>query len=247
MPAITLCIPAYAMGGDGARYLQDSFEHLCNQSFTDFDIVVSDQSDDTAVEDVCRSYEDRLSITHLWNREGLRQASANVNNAMAHATGEVIKVLFQDDLIIDSNGLSHIHDAMGQGADWCLCGSGVTRDGSSILRPMVPRLSARLHFGKNTVSSPSVLAMRRASALEFDEQLIWLMDVDLYKRLWDTYGDPVIVQGTIIANRMHDGQVSASVSKALRQKELRYVARKFARSTTLRGWLEYLRQRLKAL
>ncbi|ATF18305.1 glycosyltransferase family 2 protein [Phaeobacter gallaeciensis] len=247
MPAITLCIPAYAMGGDGARYLADSFDHLCHQSFSDFDIVVSDQSDDMAVAEVCRDYADRLTIIHLWNREGLRQASANVNNAMAHAAGDIIKVLFQDDLIIDPKGLAHIHDAMGQGADWCLCGSGVTRDGSSVTRPMRPRLTDRLHFGKNTVSSPSVLAMRRTSAMEFDEALIWLMDVDLYKRLWDAYGDPVVVPDTVIANRMHEGQVSASVSKALRQKELRYMGKKFARTTNLRGWLEYFRQRLKAI
>ncbi|MFS4579824.1 glycosyltransferase family 2 protein [Phaeobacter sp. C3_T13_0] len=247
MPAITICIPAYAMGGDGARYLAESFDHLCKQSFTDFDIVVSDQSDDADVETLCRAYEDRLSITHLWNRDGPRQASANVNNAMVHASGDVVKVLFQDDFIIDINGLKAIFDAMGQGADWCLCGSGVTRDGHTLMRPMTPRLTDRLHFGKNTVSSPSVLAMRRASLMSFDEELIWLMDVDLYKRLWDRYGHPAIVEDTVIANRMHDGQVSASVSKALRQRELRYMSRKFAKTTRLRGWLEYFRQRLKAL
>jgi hypothetical protein len=69
----------------------------------------------------------------------------------------------------------------------------------------------------------------------------------MYKRLWDTHGAPVIVPDTLVANRLHDGQVSAGVSKSLRQKELRYVRRKFAGSTTMQGYLEYLRQRLKAI
>jgi hypothetical protein len=81
----------------------------------------------------------------------------------------------------------------------------------------------------------------------FDENLIWLMDVDLYKRLWDALGDPVILPQTLVVNRIHEGQVSASVSKSLRQKELRYVRQKFAASTSLSGYLEYLRQRIKAL
>ncbi|APG47076.1 glycosyltransferase family 2 protein [Phaeobacter porticola] len=247
MPAITICIPAYAMGGEGASYLADSFDHLCAQSFGDFDVVVSDQSDDQAVAEVCAAYGNRLTVTHLWNRDGARQASANVNNAMHHAKGEIIKILFQDDLIIDPNGLQRIHDEMGQGAYWSLCGSGTTRDGVAVDRPMVPHLTNRLHFGKNTVSSPSVLAMRREALVLFDEALIWLMDVDIYKRLWDAHGAPIVVADTIIANRLHDGQVSASVSRSLRQTELRYMARKFAKTTSLCGWMEYLRQRLKAL
>ena len=52
---------------------------------------------------------------------------------------------------------------------------------------------------------------------------------------------------TLVVNRIHEGQVSASVSKSLRQKELRYVRQKFAASTSFSGFLEYLRQRIKAL
>ncbi|WP_293577416.1 glycosyltransferase family 2 protein [Phaeobacter sp.] len=247
MPAISICIPAYGMGGAGATYLAESLDRLCLQTFRDFEVIVSDQSDDEDIAQLCAAYGDRLSIIHLWNRDAPRQASANVNHAIAAARGTILKILFQDDLLIGNNALEIIHDAMSAGAAWSLCGSGVTRDGQEVTRPMVPRLTDRLHFGKNTVSSPSVLAMRRDAAMAFDEELIWLMDVDLYKRLWDRHGAPAIVADTVVANRLHDGQVSASVRKSLRQKELRYVARKFARSTNLIGWLEYLRQRLKAL
>ena len=73
------------------------------------------------------------------------------------------------------------------------------------------------------------------------------MDVDFYKRLWDSHGDPVILPDPLVVNRLHEGQVSASVSKGLRRKELRYMRSKFATVTSFRGWLEYLRQRLKAL
>ena len=247
MPAISICIPAYGMGGKGAEYLAQSLEILTRQSFRDFEVVVSDQSDDTAVADVCAAFSDRLTIRHIWNHDAPRQASANVNNALDHASGDIVKVLFQDDFLNGSRALGDIVEAMDGAGDWLLCGSGISRNGGAVERPMVPRLTEKLQFGKNTVSSPSVLAMRRSRMQLFDENLIWLMDVDLYKRLWDTLGDPVILPQTLVVNRIHEGQVSASVSKSLRQKELRYVRQKFAASTSFSGFLEYLRQRIKAL
>lgn len=246
MPHLSLCIPAYSMGGSGAEFLKQSFEILSSQSFKDFEVVVSDQSDDGAVAAVCEAFSDRLSLRHIWNREGKRQASANVNNAMRHAEGEIVKILFQDDYLNGDNALEVIVNAIGSSGAWHLCGSGVSRNGGAVERPMVPRLTGKLKFGKNTVSSPSVLAMRRAVLEYFDEDLIWLMDVDLYQRLWDHLGDPVISPETLVVNRIHSGQVSAGVSPELRRQELRYIRRKLPGSFQLSSRLEYWRQMLKA-
>lgn len=248
MPEISVCIPAYAMGGQGAGFLAESLQILSHQTHPDFEIVVSDQSDDSAVAEVCAQFSSSLDIRHVWNRDGLRQASANVNFAMDHASGAILKILFQDDYLNGNRVLQDISEAMKNGdAAWLLCGSGVSRNGGPLERAMVPQLGPKLHFGKNTVSSPSVLAMRRSCLERFDENLIWLMDVDIYKRLWDAHGDPVILPEPLVINRLHEGQVSAGVSKAVRQKELRYMRRKFRGKTTLSGYLEYVRQSLKAV
>jgi glycosyltransferase involved in cell wall biosynthesis len=246
MPHLSLCIPAYSMGGAGAAFLAQSFEVLTSQSFDDFEVVVSDQSDDGAVAAVCEAYSDRLSVRHIWNLDGKRQASANVNRAMRHAEGEIVKILFQDDYLNGSRALEVIVKALGSAGKWHLCGSGVSRNGGAVERAMVPQLTSKLKFGKNTVSSPSVLAMRRACLEFFDEDLIWLMDVDLYQRLWDRLGDPVISPETLVVNRIHSGQVSASVSPELRRQELRYMRRKQQGSLQLSSRIEYWRQLLKA-
>ncbi len=246
MPHLSLCIPAYSMGGAGAAFLSQSFEVLASQSFDDFEVVVSDQSDDGAVAAVCEAYSDRLSVRHIWNRDGKRQASANVNKAMRHAEGEIVKILFQDDYLNGDRALEIIVNAIGSAGKWHLCGSGVSRNGGAVERAMVPRLTSKLKFGKNTVSSPSVLAMRRSCLEFFDEDLIWLMDVDLYQRLWDHLGDPVISPETLVVNRIHSGQVSASVSAELRRQELRHMRGKQQGPLQLSSRIEYWRQLLKA-
>ncbi len=246
-PYISLCIPAYSMGGQGAEYLLDSFEALLTQSFEDFEVIVSDQSDDDGVATICKAYIDRLDITRLDNRAGLRQASANTNNAMRHAKGQVLKVLFQDDYLAAPNALAQHAEVFAQkDVAWLLCGSGVTRDGKALEHTMVPQMTPNLYLGKNTVSSPSVLTLRAGTGLEFDERLIWLMDVDMYKRCETQLGAPHILPDALVANRLHAGQVSAVVTPSLRREELRYVRAKHRDQETLGNRLHYYKQWLKA-
>ena len=236
------------MGGLGVTYLEESFHILENQTLDDFEVIVSDQSANNDVFELCEAWCKRLNLHHYWNRGGKCQASANVNYALGKARGAVIKVLFQDDLILSKTVLQDIVDAFETNdAMWLLKGSGVTRDGQTIERPMVPRLTSKLHFGKNTVSSPSVLALRASSEHFFDENLIWLMDVEFYARLWKDYGDPIILPETLVANRLHAYQVSQKVNRSIQRRELDYVLRKSASFTRFSGYLEFAKRRAKTL
>ena len=247
-PILSICIPAYDMGGDGAGFLAASFERLKTQRFADFEVVISDQSDSDDVAQVCAGYAADLTITRVDFRAGKRSASANTNSALRHAKGDVVKVLFQDDLLNGDTALEQTIAAFHDPAvKWLLCGSGVSYDGITVQRPMVPRLHNHIEFGVNTVSSPSVLAMRRTDMLDFDENLIWLMDVDIYKRLHLAHGAPAILSETLIINRLHAGQVSAGVSRKLQRHELRYVRRKFADAAQAGTTKAFLKRYLKAL
>lgn len=247
-PRLSICIPAYDMGGKGAEYLAESFDHLKNQSLADFEVVVSDQSDSDGVAQVCARYGEGLTIRRVDFRDGPRQSSANANNAMRHASGRILKILFQDDFLCSDTALEQIAAGFADPAQkWLLCGSGVCRDGKTVENPMVPQLNPSLRFGRNTVSSPSVLALRAEVGLHFDESLIWLMDVEFYDRCAQQLGAPVILPETLVANRLHEGQVSAVVTKSLRRAELRHVWRKTSDRAGWRDFRAFSYQVLKAL
>jgi glycosyltransferase involved in cell wall biosynthesis len=247
-PKLSVCIPTYEMNGMGATYLEKSFGVLAKQTLDGFEVIVSDQSLNDDIKELCEVWQGRLNLRHYWNRDGERQASANTNHALKMARGAVHKVLFQDDFILSETALQEIFEAFdGLEAMWLLTGSGNTRDGQTIERPMVPHLTPKLHFGKNTVSSPSVLAIRASCEHQFDENLIWLMDVEFYARLWKNYGDPIILPETLVANRLHADQVSKSIDRAIQKRELDYVRKKFTSSTQMSGYLEYAKRRAKTL
>ena len=239
-PTISLCIPAYSMGGAGVQYLRHSLDVILKQEFLDFEVIVADQSDDALIRDLCNSLADPR-IRHIDTRHLKRQASANTNAAIDAATGEVVKILFQDDFLNGPGALTQIAAAFdAPDAQWCLTGSEHTEDGQTLTRPFVPQMHDRIQFGQNTVSSPSVLALRRAHAPRFDEALIWLMDVDYYKQCALRFGPPAVLSDPLVVNRLHPGQVSASVSRALVRRELRYIRQKYAAQMSRADWWYYL-------
>ena len=237
---VSVCIPAYEMGGHGCEFLNHSLKLLSEQSFRDFEVVVADQSEDSEISNLCRKYSG-LNIKHIPTGHLKRQASTNTNAAIEKSSGTVIKILFQDDFLNGQDALGEIAGAFEQtDVNWCLTGSEHSRDGETLIRPFVPRYHDRIHYGKNTVSSPSVLAFRRELAPRFDENLVWLMDVDYYKQCALRWGLPQILPEPLTVNRLHNEQVSAGVSSDLVRKELRYVNQKYRDDVSWGDWLHYL-------
>ncbi|MGJ5617624.1 glycosyltransferase [Sulfitobacter sp. MF3-043] len=238
--SLSVCIPAYSMGGMGAKYLRVSLDILAKQTFRNFEVIVADQSDDSHIADLCSSYAD-MTIRHLDTRHLKRQSSANTNAAINAAQNEIVKILFQDDFLNGDDAITQIAHAFAEPeVKWVVTGSEHTRDGHTLIRPFVPKFHDRIQFGKNTISSPSVLALRREKAPSFDEALIWLMDVDFYKQCALRFGPPKILRKPLVVNRQHASQVSESVSRARVRQELRHVRRKYAAHMSWGDWLHYV-------
>src|SRR5262245_30219927 len=98
-PLVSICIPTYEMKGRGPEYLRHSFDRLVSQTFKDFEVVISDHSKTTVIQEVCSGYADKLIIQYIHNDRKVGSSSANINNAIRHAKGQLIKVLFQDDFL----------------------------------------------------------------------------------------------------------------------------------------------------
>jgi glycosyltransferase involved in cell wall biosynthesis len=216
------------MKGRGAEFLEFSFEKLRIQTFQDFEVIVSDHSSDTSIKNLCNDWSKLLDVKYFANPNKKGNSSANLNNAIRNAKGEYIKILFQDDFLYHRDSLSVIDANLGDNTFWLVTACEHTHDGIHFIRKHYPRYNHKIHLGINTISSPSVLTVRNQQPLLFDENLIWLMDVDYYKRLYMTYGEPKIVNDINVVNRLHENQVSQTIAdKALQDKEYQYVVRKY--------------------
>ncbi len=229
MNLLSICIPTYEMKGLGHIFLKQSFDILAKQTFKDFNVVISDHSKNDLIKNLCDEYDDRLKIYYYKNTKNLGNSSANINNAIKKANGKLIKILFQDDFLFHEKSLEEIVLNFDLKKDrWLITACTRSKDGEHFFSPFYPKYNDKIHLGKNTISSPSVLTIKNDSPLLFDEKLIWLMDCDYYKRCYITYGEPRILNTINVVNRIGAHQVSHSiVNIATKIKELIYIIRKY--------------------
>jgi hypothetical protein len=238
-PYLSVCIPTYEMRGLGAVFLVHSLNILAKQSFKDFNVVISDYSVDTEIKKVCERFKNTLNIKYVTNDNHQlplnKRMSGNTNNAILHADGKLIKILFLDDFLYDKNSLKKTVESFEYAEDhWLISASEHSSDGKTFNRPYYPKYNDKIYLGKNTISSPSVLTIKNDSPLLFDENLIWLMDCDYYKRCYEKFGAPKILNEITVVNRVGQHQISNNeVNNDLIKQELRYVKEKFDKKKKL--------------
>jgi len=213
------------MKGKGLEYLEYSFQMLYKQTFKDFEVIISDHSITDSIENLCKKWQEFLNIVYVRNKNNRGSSSSNINNAIKNATGEIIKILFQDDFLYDEESLyKQIKNFNG---GW-LVTSCCHYKNNQFYKNFYPTYNNNIHYGDNTISSPSVLMFENKEVLEFDENLIWFMDVDYYKRLYNKFGLPYICNDITVVNREHEYQVTKIIiTNEIINKELNYIKQKY--------------------
>jgi glycosyltransferase involved in cell wall biosynthesis len=232
MTRLSIAIPTYNYHGKGEQFLEDLLRTIQIQTFRDFEIVISDHSEDEIIKNKAEEYSDFFSVKYLANTEKRGNSPANLNHAISHCSGEIIKPMFQDDFFYDDEALAKIYYNLAGDRNkfWLLNGTNHTTDnGHSFFWNLFPRFNPNLLMGVNTISSPSVLAYKREVEIKFDEDLVYLMDIDFYYNMRETYGEPIYYDDVLVTNRIHPDSISNTINnkEELLQKESDYCRKKY--------------------
>ena len=93
-PFFSVAIPAYGYNGKGGEFLDFNLKILSNQTFKDFEVVISDHSIDDTIKNTLKKWLGKLKITYVTNDKGRGIISPNLNNAMKHCSGEMVNNYF---------------------------------------------------------------------------------------------------------------------------------------------------------
>tara|TARA_R110002012_G_scaffold319389_2_gene539626 strand:+ start:9588 stop:10493 length:906 start_codon:yes stop_codon:yes gene_type:complete len=94
-PLVSICIPTY----NGVEFLSEAVESALNQTYSNVEIVVSDDNSKDKTLDVIRNYKRTRKIPIKILNHTPIGIGANWNNCIKHAKGKYIKFLFQDDIL----------------------------------------------------------------------------------------------------------------------------------------------------
>lgn len=147
----------------------------------------------------------------------------NTNAAIKRAKGDIIKILFLDDYLAHPNALKNIVDNFKGG--WLVTGC-EHDDGEQRFNPHLASWHPAMAQGMNTIGSPSVLAFENKNPELFDEGLSWMLDCDLYTRLYKRYGKPSIINDINVVIGVGSHQTTHLLPEEVKAAEVNYVIKK---------------------
>jgi dTDP-4-dehydrorhamnose reductase len=220
-PFFSVAIPTYGYNGRGSEFLNHSLEILSNQTFKDFEVVISDHSIDDTIFEVVKKWESVLKIKYLRNEHGRGIISPNINNAMSNCSGKWIKILFQDDYLNGNESLEKHYNFIinNPNTKWFAAFTHVTYDGRTISWSFNPKWVDDIWTGNNKIGSPTNVTIHNKDLIFFDEDLNWLMDVEYYMRMRDKYGDIKILNEYVIVNRISPERLSNNIPESIKNLE----------------------------
>lgn len=227
-PLVSICIPAYEMQGHGEEMLKQLLNSIDQQTFKNYEIVVSDHSVDDKLLELCKK---NPKIVYIKNTEHRGSSSQNINKAVDNSRGLFIKPMFQDDLFFNEKSLEEMVKVQESfNSDWVACGCLHYKNSIKELfynHPATWINPEKLALGNNSIGSPSCILYKNCH-LRFDEELLWLMDCDFYYSLSRKCGSPAIMHSTGIVNRIWESSVTNSlVTEQLKHNEYIWVREKW--------------------
>ena len=94
VPIVSIGMPVY----NGERYLEEALESLLSQSFTDFELIISDNDSTDNTKEICERYAARDKRIKYQRFDKNVGATRNYNHVVAEATGKYFKWAAHDDL-----------------------------------------------------------------------------------------------------------------------------------------------------
>ena len=92
-PQVTIGLPVY----NGEEFLAEAIESVLEQTFTDLELIISDNGSTDATEEICSRYAEQDSRVRYYRSEQNRGASWNYNRTVELARGQYFRWLAHDD------------------------------------------------------------------------------------------------------------------------------------------------------
>jgi len=184
-PYISICIPAYKR----VDYLRRLLASISQQTFTDFEVIITDDSPDDSVSMLLNELTLPFEF-HYYKNEPALGTPANWNRGLELAQGEWIKLMHDDDWFASETSLrTFAEESKKTKAGFIFSAFNNVKDGE-LPRPVFCS-SFRLNIignnpvalvAKNAIGPPSVVMHRRDPAFTYDVRMKWLVDMDFYMR-----------------------------------------------------------------
>lgn len=188
MPFVSVFIPAFK----NVHFLKRLLDSIVEQDFTDYEVIITDDSPDSEVENLVAEYQ--TSSPNKWtysrNTPSLGMAR-NWNKGLEMCSGEWIKIMHDDDWLAVPNALSLFVQAIKDSSALFAFSAftNIYSDGrreerhASSFRLKLLRKNPMTLLSSNIIGPPSVCMVHHSIKERYDVRLRWRIDQDYYIRV----------------------------------------------------------------
>lgn len=217
-PKVSICIPAYLQ----IQFLKQTIESVLAQNYNDYEIVITDDSPDSSVENLLSEFPKNEKIRYFRNVKQLG-SPMNWNESVRLSSGEYIKIMHHDDWFENSTSLSQFVEMLDSNPEAGFAFSGAIAQPASAQRPWHHFASSfwlsRLKkeptglFLQNIIGPPSATIIRRSSFVEYDKNFVWLVDVAQYMQILQKTSFVATQKPLIVSTTQAPHQITSSCLK----------------------------------
>jgi len=212
-PFLSICIPSY----NSVELISRSIQSIMKQSFNDFEIIISDDSTNEDVFDFYNSLKDNR--INYFKHKSIINATENWNFVLKKAKGRYKMLLHHDDYFRNNLILEKIYnDFLKNGEMMVYFLNFINED--KFKKFYYNKFSMKQIFKHpdnllyvNYFSTPSCLIINQKVDLYYNEELKWLVDVDLYSRLFKKFNRIKFISNTSIVIGSGDERITNTILK----------------------------------
>ncbi len=188
MTKVSICIPTYKQ----ATLLKKVLGSIAEQTFKDYEIIISDDTPDASIEAVLNEFNFGTQLNYIRHSPSLG-SPVNWNYALKQAKGEYIKIIHHDDYFTNPDSLDQFVTLLDSNPQASFGFSATKIDLLQLNMIKYHHCSDKQFnrikndpeslFFTNVIGAPSATIIRNKLNILFDEQLKWLVDVDWYMKI----------------------------------------------------------------
>jgi glycosyltransferase involved in cell wall biosynthesis len=211
-PLVSICVPTYRQPAFVSRLLNS----VLAQQYKHIEVILSDDSLNDSIAKVAEAYADKLPIRYYPHDPALK-SPRNWNFALNEAHGEYVMLLHQDDWLHDEQAINKYLAAFvaNPQTDFVFCrNTAITPDGKAIILQTFPWLVKTIQqdpyhlVRSDVIGPPSNVMLKKSISVRYDEELVWLVDVDYYVRLIEAGHQYSYLDQHLVSIGLHEDQMT---------------------------------------
>lgn len=248
LPEISICIPTY----NQTKYLVKTLDSLFNQTFENFEIIISDDSITDHVYELVLLFQQKFNDKIIYFRNNPSLGSPqNWNNVILKAKGKWIKIMHHDDWFCQKDALDKLVSVVIQNPKALVFGGiqgNLIGDNRSYINlPSQHQIDAIKKdpfslIWANIIGPPSTIIFPKTE-VEFDSRLLWLVDIEFYLQLLMNHKlELVYVEEVLLENQPDDHNITNQCfqNKQLELKEFNLIFNKYFPKGTFKQRYKFL-------